>query len=162
MASKQQMTGMLGVYLAAAELVRRGFIVSPTSRSALGADLLVTDQRCHNAWSVQVKTNASGANFWLIGKKAEELSSKTHMYVFVNVPKNRPPRYYIVPSKVVARNPHAGGDWSSFYRDRDGNQKYEDKWDLFGNPEGPAPDPANRKRQVPLARRQKARLRSGR
>jgi hypothetical protein len=39
MASKQQMTGMLGVYLTAAELVKRGFIVSPTSRSALGADL---------------------------------------------------------------------------------------------------------------------------
>jgi hypothetical protein len=63
MASKHQMTGMAGVYLTAAELVQRGFIVSPTSRSALGADLLVTDQRCHKAWSVQVKTNASSANF---------------------------------------------------------------------------------------------------
>jgi Bacterial SH3 domain/PAN domain len=36
------MTGMLGLYLAAAELVRCGFIVSPTSRSAIGADLLGT------------------------------------------------------------------------------------------------------------------------
>lgn len=40
MASKGQMTGMLGVYLVAAELSRLGFIVSPTSRSAAGADLL--------------------------------------------------------------------------------------------------------------------------
>ena len=58
MASKARMTGMLGVYLTAVELVKRGFIVSPTSRSAMRADLLVTDQLCQRAWSVQVKTNA--------------------------------------------------------------------------------------------------------
>ena len=34
MANEGQMTGMLGVYLVAAELSRLGFIVSPTSRSA--------------------------------------------------------------------------------------------------------------------------------
>ncbi len=49
MASKQQMTGMFGVYLTAAELTARGLIASPTSRSAIGADLLVTDQRCKKA-----------------------------------------------------------------------------------------------------------------
>lgn len=36
MASKHQMPGMLGVYLAAAELARLDLIVSPTSRSAAG------------------------------------------------------------------------------------------------------------------------------
>ena len=36
-------TGMRGVYLVAAELSKRGFIASPTSRGAQGADLLVTD-----------------------------------------------------------------------------------------------------------------------
>ena len=51
-------------------MVRRGFIVSPTSRSAMGADLLVTDQRCKNAWSVQVKTNGKPRSFWLVGKEA--------------------------------------------------------------------------------------------
>jgi hypothetical protein len=39
-------TGMQGVYHVAAELTHLGFIVSVTSRSAFGADLLVTDQRC--------------------------------------------------------------------------------------------------------------------
>ena len=134
MASKQQMTGMLGVYLTAAELVRRGFIVSPTSRSALGADLLVTDQRCHKAWSVQVKTNASSANFWLTGFRAKEIKSKTHMYVFVSLPKNKPPRFFVVPSKIVAKEIH-GSKWHSWYR----KEAYENKWKLFGNPEGPAP-----------------------
>src|SRR3979490_1302873 len=87
MASKQQMTGMLGVYLTAVELVKRGFIVSPTSRSAMGADLLVTDQRCRKAWSVQVKTNASTANFWLVNSKTKDAVSATHVYVFVSAPK---------------------------------------------------------------------------
>src|SRR5215208_4312133 len=59
LASKAQMTGMLGVYMVAAELSRLGFIVSPTSRSARGADLLVTNQTCTRTISVQVKTNAS-------------------------------------------------------------------------------------------------------
>jgi hypothetical protein len=67
------MTGMLGVYLAATELVRRGFIVSPTSRSAIGADLLVTDRSCRRAWSVQVKTNASMAKNWLVNPRAKQL-----------------------------------------------------------------------------------------
>ena len=59
MASKGQMTGMIGAYLVAAELSKQGFIVSPTSRSAAGADLLVTDQACLKAWSVQVKRMAA-------------------------------------------------------------------------------------------------------
>ncbi len=42
MASIQQLTGMRGVYLVAAELSRLGFIASPTSRSAIGADILAT------------------------------------------------------------------------------------------------------------------------
>ena len=45
MANKGAITGMTGVYLTAAELSKRGFIVSPTSRGAEGADLLVTGSR---------------------------------------------------------------------------------------------------------------------
>jgi hypothetical protein len=40
MASKQQMTGMRGVYLVAAELSKLEFIASPTSRSAIGVIFL--------------------------------------------------------------------------------------------------------------------------
>jgi len=83
--NKAQLTGMLGVYLTAAELTNRGFIVSPTSRSAIGADLLVTDQRCRMAWSVQVKTQRQAANFWLVGNQAHKIQSPTHIYVFVNL-----------------------------------------------------------------------------
>ncbi len=55
MASKHQMTGMMGVYLTAAELTRNGLIVSITSRNARGADLLATDQFYKRTWSIQVK-----------------------------------------------------------------------------------------------------------
>jgi hypothetical protein len=47
-----QATGMQGVYLVAAELTKRGLTVAPASRSAFGADLLVTDDRCKKTWSV--------------------------------------------------------------------------------------------------------------
>jgi hypothetical protein len=37
---------MQGVFLTAAELTHRGFVVSLTARNAFGADLLVTDNQC--------------------------------------------------------------------------------------------------------------------
>jgi hypothetical protein len=124
---------MQGVYLTAAELVRRGFIVSPTSRSAFGADLLVTDRRCQKAWSIQVKTNGRDATFWLVGHHAKATTSKSHIYVFVNLRKNKPPRYFVVPSTTVAKHVR-GHKWLRFYR----SERYEDKWNFFGNPEGAA------------------------
>ena len=101
MRANGQMTGMLGVYLSAAELTKRGFIVSPTSRSAFGADLLVTDQRCLKAWSVQVKTNRKAASFWLVNPHVAQSQSESHIYVFVNNA-DAGPVFYAVPSRDVA------------------------------------------------------------
>jgi hypothetical protein len=67
MPSKGQQTGMRAVYLVAAELVGCGLIVSPTSRNAFGADLLVTNESCTRAYSVQVKANSRPAPKWLLG-----------------------------------------------------------------------------------------------
>lgn len=103
MASKHQMTGMLGVFLTAAELTRRDLVVSLTSRSARGADLLVTDQNCRRTWSVQVKTNRRPASFWLINKSFADETSTQHIYVFVNLRGEERPDFYVVPSKYVAR-----------------------------------------------------------
>ena len=75
MATKGQMTGMLGTYLAAAELTHKGLIGSVTSRNARGADLLATDQDYKRTWSIQVKTNRKAASFWLLSKDYTELSS---------------------------------------------------------------------------------------
>src|SRR5208283_5107284 len=79
-----------------------GFIVSPTSRSAAGADLLVTDQECRKAWSVQVKTNKKPANFWLVGAHTAKLKSQSHAYVFVNLRKEGRPEFIVASSHHVA------------------------------------------------------------
>jgi hypothetical protein len=108
MAKNTQQTGMIGVYLVAAELSHRGFIVSPTSRNARGADLLVTDQGCRTAWSVQVKTNGNAdgkvRSTWQLNENARDFDSKSHVYVFVSLRDNERPEYMVVPSSVVANN----------------------------------------------------------
>ena len=101
----KQLTGMRGVYLVAAELSRLGFVASPTSRSAIGADILATDQACTRTYSVQVKTNARTFGFWLVGAKARTMHSQNHIYVLVNIrtrKEGESVEYYVVPSKVVA------------------------------------------------------------
>jgi len=138
MASKGQMTGMLGVYLAAAELTARGFIVSPTSRSAIGADLLVTDQECRRAWSVQVKTNRKAASFWLVGAHTGKFKSKSHIYIFVNLHGDERPEYIVVPSAFVAKHARAaqaktGSVWYEFRKSKVAARKTEG-WKLFGDP----------------------------
>lgn len=134
---KGQLTGMRGVYLVAAELSRLGFIASPTSRSALAADILVTDQACKRTFSVQVKSNAAAPNFWLVGKHT--VVSNTHVYVFVNLRSKEnatQPEYFVVPSSVVedhtVYSKHPNSEFYSVYRkDIIG---YRDEWDVFGDP----------------------------
>jgi hypothetical protein len=125
---------MRGVYLVAAELLRLGLIVSPTSRSAHGADLLVTDRSCNKAFSVQVKTNAKTFGFWLLNKNAKELNSRSHIYVFVNIRGDgNNPEYYIVPSKTVSKKMYsetgAKSNWYSFSL-KDATP-YLNKWKIF-------------------------------
>jgi hypothetical protein len=132
------MTGMLGVYLVAAELSNLGFIVSPTSRSAAGADLLVSDQDCRKAWSVQVKTNKKPANFWLVGRNADRMVSDSHVYVFVNIRKDLRPEYLVVPSAHVAKKVKhekaaTGSEWYSFMR-ADRYSEGEGWKEVFGDP----------------------------
>lgn len=140
MTIKGQMTGMQGVFLVAAELTKRRLIVSPTSRSSFGADLLVTDQQCKRAWSVQVKTNAGRPAFWLLNKHASRTKSDSPIYVLVNLGQKNSrqirmgPDFYIVPSRVLARHmrkilrPHA-----TFYSIRcDKVTKYRNYWGVFG------------------------------
>jgi len=138
MASKGMMTGMQGVYLVAAELTKRGKIVSPTSRNAIGADLLVTDHQCRHAWSVQVKTNSKPAGFWLLNENSGKIDSDSHVYVFVNLrPKDERPEFYVVPSRTVARKmttSHArtGSVWHEF--DRRDALAFREFWDAFDKP----------------------------
>lgn len=129
------MTGMRGVYLVAAELTRLGFIASATSRSAVGADILVTNQSCTRAFSVQVKTNASTFGFWLLSKKAKTMVSKTHIYVFVNIRKDKQGdriEFFAMPSKSVAAKMYLSDTWCQLNAKH--VEAYRDRWSIFGSP----------------------------
>jgi hypothetical protein len=142
---KGQLTGMRGVYLVAAELSRLGFIASPTSRSALAADILVTDQACQRAFSVQVKTNSEAPNFWHVGKHT--VVSPTHVYVLVNLNSKKDavkPEFFVVPSSVLKErtvySKHPKSEFWAVYKNDNPNKgikgvlAYKDKWDVFGDP----------------------------
>ena len=103
MASKGQFTGMTGVYLVAAELSRRQFVVSPTSRSAQGADLLVTDAECGKTYAVQVKTNAKAFNFWLVNAMTRRIVSDNLVYAFVNLRKTGTDEFFLVQAPSSQR-----------------------------------------------------------
>ena len=135
MTTKGQLTGMTGVYMVAAELTRRGFIASPTSRSARGADILVADQNCKHACSLQVKTNGKSASFWLLNAHAKDMVSPTHLYVLVNLIKDRP-EFFIVPSRVVARRMDIAKQGKSTWYSisRKSVKEFKDNWDLLGEP----------------------------
>lgn len=133
--SKGQLTGMAGVYFVAAEASLRGLIASPTSRSAMAADLLITDSDCKRAYSVQVKTNKVTFNFWLMGKRCLDMVSTTLVYALVNLRKDGP-EYFIVPSRIVAKkivvseaSETRKHTWHSLYRKE--IEDYRDAWHIF-------------------------------
>ena len=134
-----QLSGMRGVYLVAAELVGHGFVVSVTSRSAAGADLLVTTPDVRHAWSVQVKatikpTSGAEATYFLLGREARTLRAPSHLYVFVSV-RRQGTMFYVVPSRIVARHvrvtPRRKSTWYAWVK----QDRYRDAWRLFGRPE---------------------------
>ena len=81
----------------------------------------------------------------MLDKKSEEFFAPRHFYVFVSLNEDNPPRYFIVPSKIVAnyiKTHHQA--WlktksksgkkhkdSSLRKFRDLDEKYLDKWDLL-------------------------------
>jgi len=132
--------GLRGVFLVAAELSRIGFSVAATARNSAGADLLVFAVGNAQARSIEVKTNSSGTNFWLVGKTAKRLVSQSHFYVFLNIGWTRDGgevfEYFVVPSRVVARKTVVErgkkSTWRSFARKS--AEPYRDRWALLGSP----------------------------
>jgi hypothetical protein len=135
LASNAQMTGMMGVYLAAAELSLKGWIVSPTSRSAAGADLMVTDPLCRHAWSVQVKTQRAKKPFWNLHKAAGQMKSKSLLYIFIQLKAdgNLRPDYFILRSETVVERMEV--KWKKEMLDGNKIQDGKEKWALFGDPQ---------------------------
>jgi hypothetical protein len=141
--SSAQMNGMRGVYLVAAELARRGLITSPTSRSARGADILVTTTNLSKAFSVEVKTTTSN-KFWQLSPHAKTTKADSHTYVFVHIRKRKDKEemitYYPVSSKFVAENSRLPNpDRTEKYRkgysmDLREVEMFKNNWSIFGVP----------------------------
>ena len=90
-----------------------------TSRNARDAGLLAAHQDDRRARSIQMKMNP--ASFGLLSKDDREVSSATHIYLFVNL-RGRQADYDVVPSRVVKRLGEAtpvrsgGSIWHAFSR----------------------------------------------
>lgn len=131
-----QVTGAEGVYLVAAEMTRREFIVAPTARSMFGADLLVTDRLCTMTWSVQVKTNRHPSNHWGLSENATRLRAPSHVYVLVNLHGDDRPEFYVVPSAFVVGNldqppPNRLHPIFGITLRPEAQAKYKNVWDIF-------------------------------
>lgn len=153
MPSKHQATGMTGLYLVAAELSSRGFIVSPTSRNAQAADLLVTDGDCKHTYAVQVKTNASTFSFWLVNLKAMQRASENYIYALVDLT-GKGPEFFLVPSEVAAKRikaskPSATKNEIWYQIDRKDVMEFKDCWSIFENDSNPEAKPAHVLRVAP-------------
>jgi hypothetical protein len=147
MPNKQQSTGMTGLYLVAAELSTRGFIVSPTSRSAQAADLLVTDVACKHTYAVQVKTNARSFRAWLVNGNTSEIVAESFVYALVNLTK-KGPEFFLVPSSFVSKNVKVSP--ASATRQVTGYslnckivERYRDNWRIFTNEDNPSCEAAH-------------------
>jgi hypothetical protein len=96
-------SGIAGVYSAAAELSKQGYIASITLRNAKGIDIMVANENATKTIGVQVKTNQGSLDWWLLSDKAEDYFADNLFYVFVNLNNGRSPDFFIVPSEIVAR-----------------------------------------------------------
>jgi hypothetical protein len=134
---KRYRTQWAAQFFAAAELTRRGYLVSFTLGNAPVVDLMaVSPTGTH--FEIDVK-GLSSKNFWL----TQERESRDDLfYILVYLPPDyRPPNFYIFTSKVLMENIRvlktqtlesgkkwidrgAGINWRTAL-------EYQDRWDLF-------------------------------
>ena len=139
------LTGVAGEYFVAAELSRMGHIASITLRNTRGVDILCSNSDASKHVSIQVKTSKESGNTWILNKKSEEYFSPNHFYVFVTLSGKEQPKFFIVPSKIVANHTKSSHQkWmkaksktgkkhkdSSMRKFWDPEERYLNRWDLL-------------------------------
>ena len=140
------LVGVAGEYLVAGELSLRGLVAAITLRNSRGIDIVVSSADGSKSATIQVKANSSGSSAWILTKKSEDYHADRHYYVFVALSEfGSRPRFYVVPSAVVAdyiyrshrewlSSPKADGTSRKDsamrkFEDPDGN--YLERWDLI-------------------------------
>ncbi len=132
------LAGVAGEYFVAAELSRRGFIASISLRNTRGVDILATNEKTSRSVTIQCKTTRDPkAKSWIVSEKCESCFHKNHFYVFVTLQGIfELPKFYVVPSKDVAKVSLAGHkEWIS-HRKRDGTKRKTNSMRIFQDIEG--------------------------
>lgn len=103
MIDKNSSIGIAGEYFVAAELTRRGYVASLTSKNTKAIDILASNKDGSKSVAVQVKTsNCVKINKWMMTEGSEKISSENLFYIFVNMNEGQMPSYFIIPSVYVA------------------------------------------------------------
>ena len=141
------LSGVAGEYSVAAELSKRGFLASITLRNTKGVDILCSNAEATKSVGIQVKTRRGSGRDWILNQKSEDYFSNNLFYVFVNLNNNeRAPEFFVVPSKIVAKQAKTRHvDWlkkprrdgkphkdNSMRKFSDPEEKYRNRWDLLG------------------------------
>ncbi len=112
---EKTLIGLTGEYYTLARLSANGFVAALTLGNAKSVDILVANQDLHKLYKVEVKTTSrKPAKESLFGKtpfyiyamseKHETIAEHNLIYVFVVLEKpNDNPRFFVVPSKTVAK-----------------------------------------------------------
>lgn len=137
--------GVAGEYFVAAELSRRGYVASITLRQTRGIDILASNRDATRSAGIQVKTAQSRRPAWVLNKKAETDLAENLCYVFVCLPPDGMPDFYVVPRRVVGKyvrdtykewikTPGRSGqarNETDMRQFRDPKGEYRDRWDLL-------------------------------
>jgi len=126
----KQTKGMAAVYLVAAELSKKGCIVTTTARNAPSVDIIVASGNMKKAYNIQVK--ASTQSYFLLRKEAKKMKSPFYLYVFVKSDDDfKNPIFYVVKSSKVAEK-------TKLYRSKGANWYYyeptindQNNWDII-------------------------------
>lgn len=95
--------GIAGEYFVVAELTRRGYVASLTSKNTKTVDILASDKNGAHLAAIQVKTCDNPKQLkWKMSHSVEKTEAPNLYYVFVNMNGGLEPSYYVVPSKYVA------------------------------------------------------------
>ena len=132
---KKYFTQWASQFYVAAELVRRGYLVSLSFGNAPVVDLLVQSPK-GILFTIDVKGQTT-KNFWLIQRRE---AAPNHYFVFVYLPKNGTPEYFIASSNKVMndreeyrkrketkgkyRDDFGGFNWATVL-------KYKDRWNIL-------------------------------
>lgn len=147
---KNSKIGIAGEFFVAAELTRQGYVASLTSKNTKKIDLLASSKDGKRCICIQIKTCSNkNLNKWKMSKSSEQGASKNLFYVLVNLCEDETPRFFVIPSSVVAKriaedylqwkmtpgtdgSMHPDTDMRTFKGEDADQELYQNAWGLLG------------------------------